>query len=134
MQRTIQLICFTSFVLFVAVQTFSEEAPKPIKIEAMFEVMANQASNEMCRSEEFRACFDVPFVECSQKIKGILSSCRESMKDELPRLITAENADPIIEKVYACVVPKWREVVESRRKDTDECKRLDAKAENTETS
>lgn len=119
-------------VLLLFSTSLAEEEAKPIRISAMFELMNNQAVTELCNAPEFKACFDVPFVECSNKLKEIMTDCQKSLGEELPRLIKAEDADPIIEKIYACAVPAWSKQVESRKTNTAECQMIEELAKRSD--
>lgn len=123
-------------VLFSSLSTSEEEdtTAQPIRIDAMFELMSNQIVDVVCEAPEFRACFDVPYAECSRELRKMLEDCRSTMSDELPDLIRSDEADPIIEKAYACVIPKWDSLIKNRRTDTEECRRLEKQAESGEES
>ena len=105
------------------------EAPQPLRMAAIFELMERQAVNEVCDDPLFKACFDVPTAECSRQWKKMLTECHSGMQEELPELVLAADVDPIIEKVYACVIPKWDALIVNRRTETNECLRLEREIE-----
>lgn len=123
------VIVFTGF-------SISEEAEStpPIRIDAMFELMSNQMVDVVCDASEFRACFDVPSAECSRELRKMLADCRVELSDELPELISSDEADPIIEKTYACVVPKWDALIKDRRTETEECRRVERQLQEGDQS
>ena len=119
--------------LLLAIATSSDEqsvAPQPLKTDAVFAMMSNQIVDVVCDAPEFRACFDVPQTECSRELRNMLAECRASLADEIPELIQASEADPIIEKTYACVIPKWDALIKDRRIESDECKAFERASEN----
>ncbi len=129
------------FVVFVALVmsslSISEEenqTSQPIRVDAMFALMSNQIVDVVCDAPEFRACFDVPYAECSRELRKMLANCRADMSDELPELVRSDEADPIIEKTYACVIPKWDKLIKNRRTETEECRRAEQQAETGEES
>ena len=109
-----------------------EQKPQPIRVDVMFELMSNQIVDVVCDAPEFRACFDVPHAECSRKLRRMLADCRADMDDELPELIRSDEADPIIERAYACVIPKWDSLIKNRRTETEECLRAEREAAGEE--
>lgn len=111
-----------------------EDSTPPIRVDAMFDLMSNQIVDVVCDAPEFRACFDVPRAECSRELRKMLADCRSEMAGDLPDLIRADEADPIIEKAYECVIPKWDSLIKNRRTDTEECRRLERQAEGGEES
>ena len=123
------------FVLVLSGMLSSEEEEsktQPIKVDAMFDLMSNQIVDVVCDAPEFRACFDVPYAECSRELRKMLVDCRKELNGELPELIKSDEADPIIEKTYACVIPKWDSLIENRRTETAECDRAERQAEEGE--
>ena len=102
---------------------------QPIRVDSMFAMMSNQMVDVVCDAPEFRACFDVPYAECSRELRKMLSDCRAEMSEELPELIRSDEVDPILERAYACVIPKWDSLIRDRRTETDECRRLERQAE-----
>lgn len=114
----------------------SEEADStpPIRVDAMFDLMSNQIVDVVCNAPEFRACFDVPYAECSRELRKMLADCRSEIDEELPDLIRSDEVDPIIEKVYGCVIPKWDALIKNRRTETEECQRIERQAEEGEES
>ena len=123
-----------SLILFLplSASSIAEEETKPIKTSAMFELMSNQVVTELCKAPEFQACFDVPLAECSHKLREIMSDCHRAMVNELPELIKATDADPVIAKVYGCVVPRWAKEIESRRTNSQACKEIEDAVEGVE--
>ena len=118
-------------LLLLSCITLSEEedsTPQPIRVDAMFELMSNQMVDVVCDAREFRACFDVPHAECSRELRKMLADCRSEIDDELPDLIQSDEADPIIEKVYSCIIPKWDSLIKDRRTETEECRRMERQA------
>ena len=111
-----------------------EAATPPIRVDAMFELMSNQIVDVVCDAPEFRACFDVPYAECSRELRKMLTDCRSEMDHELPELIRSDEADPIIEKAYGCVIPKWDALIKDRRTETEECLRVERQAATGEES
>lgn len=105
------------------------DATPPIRIDAVFELMSNQMVDVVCDAPEFRACFDVPHAECSRELRKMLVDCRADIDGELPELIRSDEVDPIIEKTYACVIPKWDSLIKHRRTETEECRRLERRAQ-----
>ena len=125
-------VCIAAGVLFLSGISTSEEEeamPPPLRIDAMFAMMSNQIVDVVCDAPEFRACFDVPYAECSRELRKMLVDCRAQMKDELPELVRSDEADPIIEKAYACVVPKWDALIKDRRTETEACRRAERMTE-----
>ncbi|MCY4094880.1 MAG: hypothetical protein OXG05_07095 [Gammaproteobacteria bacterium] len=110
-----------------------ERTPPPIRVDAMFAMMSNQMVDVVCDAPEFRACFDVPHAECSRELRKMLADCRMDMSEELPELIRADEVDPILERVYGCVIPKWDTLIEDRRTETEECRRVERQVEKEET-
>lgn len=111
--------------------SFPQEKPQEkqlLQIDAVFELMANQIVDVACNAPEFKACFDVPYTECSRELRTMLNECRLSREESLPELIAAEDMDPIIEETYQCVIPKWDDLIKDRRTETKECADLERKA------
>lgn len=135
-RRSIKACIAVSVLLLSSLSTSEEEeqAAQPIRVDAMFELMSNQIVDVVCDAPEFRACFDVPYAECSRELRKMLANCRSGMRDELPELIRSDEADPIIERAYACVIPKWDALIKNRRTETEECHRMERQAENGEES
>lgn len=130
-QNLVKVLTVVSVLLASGLSTSEEESatPQPIRVDAMFELMSNQIVDVVCNAPEFRACFDVPYAECSRGLRKMLADCRAEMADELPDLITSDEADPIIERSYACVIPKWDSLIKDRRTETEECRRMEQEAE-----
>ena len=106
-----------------------EGAPaQPIRMDAIFFVMSGEIIDKTCNAREFQACFDVPLSECSYELRNMIGDCREDMQESLPEYMLVEDADPIFEEVFACVVPKWDALIKNRRSDTEECRRLEQAA------
>lgn len=126
--------CLLATGCFFAVVAWSQQsaAPQPITVDSMFRLMGNQMVDVVCEAPEFKACFDVPFAECSRELKSMLADCRKTMADELPELIRAEDSDPIITKAYACVIPKWDALIKSRRTPTRACLRIEREIKDRE--
>ena len=135
-QNLVKVLAIVSVLVTSGLSISEEETvtPQPIRIDAMFELMSNQIVDVVCNAPEFRACFDVPYVECSRELRKMLDDCRADMADELPDLITSDKVDPIIESVYACVIPKWDRLIKDRRTETEECRRMEQQAERGEES
>ncbi|MYD44426.1 MAG: hypothetical protein F4W90_11125 [Gammaproteobacteria bacterium] len=133
--KTLPTIVTTVAVVLIACAVWAQQAEDTaaIKTDVMFEVMGNQMVSAVCDAPEFKACFDVPFDECSESLRSMLGACRAAMADQLPTLIRAEHADPIIESVYACVIPKWDALITDRRTETAACEELEAKLSKNET-
>lgn len=129
--RSVRLCLVLGALVIGGMSTSEEEEStgQPIRVDAMFEMMSNQIVDVVCEAPEFRACFDVPYAECSRELRKMLADCRSEMDGRLPELIRADEADPIIEKVYGCVIPKWDSLIKNRRTDTEECRRLERQAE-----
>ena len=134
--RPMKVCVVVGLLLLSSLSTSEEEdtTKQPIRIDAMFDLMSNQIVDVVCEAPEFRACFDVPYAECSRELRKMLEDCRSAMSDELPDLIRSEEADPIIEKAYACVIPKWDALIKNRRTETEECRRMERQVENGEES
>ena len=129
-QRSL-VLAFIGIGLWVTHTSFSDEtedAPQLLRIESVFGLMANQIVDTACNAPEFRACFDVPFAECSRELRAMLSECREQLEMDIPDLVAADEVDPIIEKTYQCVIPKWDELIEDRRIESKECAELEQNA------
>lgn len=102
----------------------------PIKIESLFQLMNDQVVGAFCSAPEFEACFDIPQEECTRELRTVIKMCREQLEDELPVELTAEEADPILNIIYACVVPKWDEQIQDRQIESDECPNNESTKEN----
>ena len=133
-RRSIKACIAVSVLLLSSLSTSEEDkqAAQPIRVDAMFALMSNQIVDVVCDAPEFRACFDVPYAECSRELRTMLANCRSEMSDELPDLVRSDEVDPIIEKAYACVIPKWDALIKNRRTETEECRRMERQAENGE--
>ncbi len=116
------------FGLPIALSEENKPNPPPIRVDAMFKLMSEQIAEAACTAPEFKACFDVPYTECERELKSMLAACREDMSENLPELIRADESGPIIERAYACVIPKWDKLIGKRRVETEECKRLEKAA------
>lgn len=99
----------------------NQDEPQLLRIDAIFGLMANQIVDTACNAPEFKACFDVPYTECSRELRKMLTECRSGLTSELPDLVAADEVDPIIEETYACVVPKWDELIKDRRIESEAC-------------
>lgn len=134
--ESIRLFLIAVVLILSGLSTSEEEssATQPIRVDAMFNLMSNQIVDVVCDAPEFRACFDVPHAECSRELRKMLADCRSRMASDLPDLIRSDEADPIIEKVYGCVIPKWDSLIKNRRTDTEECRRLERRAKEGEES
>ena len=134
-RRQLTNVFLIGLVLVLSEFSISDEEEKtpPIRIDAMFAMMSNQLVDVVCDAPEFRACFDVPLAECSRELRKMLADCRMEFSEELPELIRADEADPILERVYGCVIPKWDALIEDRRTETKECRRVERQVEKEET-
>ena len=76
-------------VLVLGEASISEESDStpPIRTDVMFQLMSNQMVDVVCNAPEFRACFDVPYTECSRELRKMLADCRADLSGELPDLI-----------------------------------------------
>lgn len=136
MHRFLKILVVAGLLVASGLSTSEDESPdaQPIRVDAMFALMSNQIVDVVCDAPDFRACFDVPYAECSRNLRKMLADCRLEMNDELPDLIRSDDADPIIEKTYDCVIPKWNDLIKDRRTETQECLRIEAQAERGEES
>ena len=136
--RLLLLICIAigiSFALQAEEHLESTTDRQPITQESLFELINTEIVNAVCTAPEFEACFDIPLQECEDRLRAIVNECKEELKEELPKTLTADEADPVLAEVYACVIPAWTEFMNPRKIESEECDEVsqDAAPDETET-